>query len=233
MERARVQVAELVPPVELAGTPDLSQLDARALQPLIKSYQAKAREAKKALLEYAARVDGLFEKAPSLVQGPVESEGGLQAVVLTEKSRATPAELESFLHVAMAEEGAFARALNRRGPRAAKLDSSYELRTHDGVLIAVLLRDAIPDELAVGWAHMQAVHERRGKLWGLGCEAEQSTNLERTVAAFKTAPGAAAYRIVDRFTVKAIEARGGDTDNKPQVIYDNPDGREITFGIGG
>uniref|UniRef100_A0A7S2DVR3 Uncharacterized protein n=1 Tax=Haptolina brevifila TaxID=156173 RepID=A0A7S2DVR3_9EUKA len=136
----------------------------------------------------------------------------------------------------MPEAGAFGTALNWRSARGCGLEptESYHVVLTDGTIVAAVIRNYIPEELAVGWVELEEHHKEHADMWGLGCEAEPDTNIERTAAALKHAKGAAGYRIQKGMTVHSFGPRGGDVSNKLTITYTNCQGRTVcNFGIGG
>ena len=198
---------------------------------LARQYDKLACAKKNKVLEYAQRVVDSCGPPPC-----ARGADGLLEITITEEARATLDELQDSISVVMPEAGAFATVLNRRGPRACRVppDESFRVRMHDGAIVAELHRNEIPEELATGWSDVEMHHKEHADMWGLGCEAEPTTNLERTAAAFKNAKGAAAYRIQQGMTVHSFGPRGGHVGNKLNVTYTNREGRTVkNFGIGG
>jgi hypothetical protein len=200
-------------------------------QELARQYDEIARTKKNKVLQYAQRV--LDEcGVPPCARGA----DGLLEITITEEARATLDELQDSISVVMPEVGAFATCLNRRGPRSCQVPphESFRVVTQDGAIVAELHRNEIPEELAAGWRDVNNHHKKHADMWCLGCEAEPTTNLERTAAAFKTEEGAAGYRIQKGMVVHEFGPRGGHVGNKLTVTYTNRDGRTVkNFGIGG
>ena len=69
--------------------------------------------------------------------------------------------------------------------------------------------------------------------WGLGCEAEPCTNMERIVASLKTPKGAKGFGIDGGCEVQQLQARSDNPSNKPVVKYINKEDQTITWGLGG
>ena len=203
-----------------AGSPELAR-----------QYDELACAKKQQVLLYAKRV---LDSCPP----PPCSRGadGIWEIIITEEARATLDELQHAISVVMPEEGVFATALNRRGPRACRVppDASFRVRMHDGAIVAELHRNEIPEDLAAQWSDIENHHKAHADMWGLGCEAEPTTNIERTRAAFRTASGAAGYRIQKGMRVHEFGPRSGVVGNKLDVTYTNCEGRTVyNFGIGG
>jgi hypothetical protein len=161
---------------------------------------------------------------------------GVKEILIADAARATVDEVEKAIPCVMPERAAFATALNRRSARACGLqpDESYRIVTEDGKIMAQVLRNVIPAELAAAWPDVEQHHERHADMWALGCEADPDPNIERTVAALKHAKGAAGFRIQKGMTVHAIEPRSGVIGNKFAVTYTNNEGRKVEgFGVGG
>ena len=75
------------------------------------------------------------------------------------------------------------------------------------------------------------VHKHASIGWYLGCEADQPPSVERDVHALRTQAGAAALRVVDKFTITNLYPRSGLFSNKCLVDYKNPQG-QVTLGWG-
>ena len=244
-QQARAVAQEVVPAVKLSGLPDISALDRDGIRQLADQYREVVKGKMAAMLDYASQVDSLREKAADLLESepptilwdpPGSNRIQWSSIRLTARASATAEQVSRFTNVAMPEEGSFARALNRRSSTAAGIppDRSYQLLAADGGLIALVLRDVLPDSLARCWAELHAAHERRATLWGLGCEAEPCVDVERIIAALRSQIGAKGYGIVDGFEVHELRARSGSTDNKPEIVYTNKKtGQTTVFGIGG
>lgn len=69
------------------------------------------------------------------------------------------------------------------------------------------------------------VHKHASIGWYLGCEADQPPSVERDLHALRTQAGAAALRVVDKFTITKMYPRGGDYSNKCLVDYTNAQGQ--------
>ena len=202
---------------------------------LVAAYRVEAKAKTQAMQDYATRVDALREKLRVVRPAPGDPYG-MPAVHISADARATAEEVDAFLHAAMPDKGKFAEALNRRGAHACGLKpgESFSLHGHDGELMAVILRDPLPDAVvSLAWLHLHAAHERMATPWGLGCEAEPAVELERVVAALHSEAGAQGYGVVGGFHVADISARSGKATNKPILSYHNRYGESQTFGIGG
>jgi hypothetical protein len=198
---------------------------------MARQYVELANRKKDKVLAYAQRV--LQSCGPPPCARGVD---GMLEITITEEARATLEELQDSINVVMPEAGAFAVCLNRRGPRACRVpaDESFRVLMHDGAIVAEVHRKEIPEPLAAGWRDVAEHHKQHADMWGLGCEAEPTTNLERTAAAFKTAKGAAGFAIQKGMRVHSFGPRGGHVGNKLTVTYTNRDGRTVqNFGIGG
>ena len=212
------------------GAPSMDR-GAAGPQELARQYDKLANSKKEKVLSYAERVVKSCGPPPCS-----RGADGMLEIVITEDARATLDELQDSISVVMPEVGIFATCLNRRGPRACRVppDESFRVVMHDGAIVAELHRNEIPSTLAAGWTDIEEYHRTHADMWGLGCEAEPTTNLERTAAAFRTAKGAAGYAIQKGMTVHNFAPRGGHVGNKLTVTYTNRDGRTVkNFGIGG
>jgi hypothetical protein len=196
-----------------------------------RAYNKEARERQEDVQRYAERV--LRAASKPVVRTGVD---GVQEIIIADDARATVDEVEKAIHCVMPERAAFATALSRRGPRVCGLkeDTSYRIVTEDGKIMAHVVRNAIPAELAAAWPDIEAHHDLHADMWGLGCEADPDPNVERTIAAMKHAKGAAGYRIQSGMTVHKVEPRSGVIGNKFAVTYTNREGRLVQgFGVGG
>ena len=207
-------------------------MDAGAAGPkeVARAYDAAARSKLEQVQKYAER---LLREPPLRCSRRI---GELPEIFIPESARATLDEIDAGLSIVVPEQQAAATALNRRGSRACGLqpDESFCLRMHDGSIAALVLRNYIPHELAAAWPDVAEHHRRHATMWGLGCEAEPPTNIERTTAALKTASGSAGYRIQDGMRVHSFGPRNGEVTNKLTITYTNADGRLVeNFGIGG
>ena len=223
------QLPSQLPASSVRGPPRVDP-GAAGLPGLAREYEAKAKQRRQCIQAYAKRV--LAASRPTVTIGA----DGVRDVTIGEDSRASVDEVQCAVSHVMPEEGDFATALNWRGFRACGLQpqDSYRLRTADGAVIAFVGRNYIPAELAAAWPAVEQHHSEHADMWCLGCEAEPDTNLERTAAAFKSAAGAAGYRIQKGMRVHEFGPRNGDTDNKLVVTYTNREGRTVeNFGIGG
>lgn len=208
------------------------KVDAGAAGPkeVARAYDEAAHNKLEQVQKYAER---LLREPPLRCSRRV---GDLPEIRIPESARATLDEVAAGLSVVVPEQQAAATALNRRGPRACGLrpDESFCLRMHDGSIVALVLRDCVPHELSAAWPDVVAHHRSNANMWGLGCEAEPTTNIERTAAALKTSAGSAGYRIQEGMTVHSFGPRNGDVTNKLTITYTNADGRTVeNFGIGG
>ena len=154
-----------------------------------------------------AKLDKVQDYAQRLLSEPplrCERRGtDMPEVTIPASARATLEEIAAALNVVLPEQQAAATVLNRRSPRACGLlpAESFRLLADDGAIIAVVLRNYIPHELSAAWPEVEQHHRLHANMWGLGCEAEPTTNIERTTAAFKTAAGSAGYRIQEGMQV--------------------------------
>ena len=196
-----------------------------------RAYEEQARKRQAVVQEYAGRILRSCPK-PSLGRGI----DGVRTLTITDEMRATVDEVNAVTSCVMPEAGAFGTALNWRSARGCGLEptESYHVVLTDGTIVAAVIRNYIPEELAVGWVELEEHHKEHADMWGLGCEAEPDTNIERTAAALKHAKGAAGYRIQKGMTVHSFGPRGGDVSNKLTITYTNCQGRTVcNFGIGG
>ena len=182
-----------------------------------------------AMHEYAGRVDALRERVKAH-----KGSTGLPFITISDAARATVDEVCSFTKAVGSEKGVFAKALNRRGWRAAGLapNESFDVRHADGRLVARVLRDALSPEQAAAYALMKDAHVRTSVGWGFGCEADVTPDLKRLVGALQSNPKyAQALRIVEGFHVDAIHRSGSGSGLK--VDYTNRDGKATKgWGIG-
>jgi hypothetical protein len=96
-------------------------------------------------------------------------------------------------------------------------DEEFSLETENGQLMALVCPGAISEEGALHWTHFSQYHVSHPGPWCLGCEAEPSPNIERTVATLKQPEGAAGFRVVQGFKVHAVGPRSGVLGNKCEL----------------
>ena len=135
-------------------------------------YVERARAATRAVFSYASRVSELREQ---LVATPHATREFAYVLTLSAECRATVDEVMMMKHAAVSEKGVLSTMCHRRCPKALKLPDNWRelhLRAHDGLLMGLLLRDAIAQEVAaVGHDAVRAWHAKLAIPWCFGCEA--------------------------------------------------------------
>ena len=192
-----------------------------------KAYAERERLQKAAVQAYAERVGRAQEGVTA-----VRPEGGGRPVVtIADDARLTPSELKAVLGCAMPEQSTFAEVLNLRNSYHAKLgaDESFEVRTSDGRLVAVVLRGILADDkqrVVEGYAFVDAAHERTSNGWFQGCEADQPLNPDVTKGLLSTPMGAAAMGITKGHHIHHLAALNGTAENRLLSKYTSTSTKE-------
>ena len=135
------------------------------------AYAVREAKAGAAVDDYASRVDSRREQL-ELTAHPTRPSACV--LTLSEESLMTVAELEGTKRACVSDKGPFAKALNRRNPRAVKLpEETKELHlcTSRGRKVAVLLRNVLDAKVAArGHAALEAIHNTVSIGWMQGCE---------------------------------------------------------------